>query len=57
MSMLGVAYEVAAILSEDMKLPEINLYRHQLKKPQMYLNLRVEERKKSNVRSKSCEKY
>ena len=26
LSMLGVAYEVGAILSEDMKFPEINLH-------------------------------
>ena len=42
MSMLGVAYEVAAILSQDVKLPEIN-YTTSAEKAQDQLKLRVED--------------
>ena len=42
MSMLGVAYEVAAILSQDVKLPEIN-YTTAAEKAQDKLKLRVED--------------
>ena len=42
MSMLGVAYEVAAILSQDVKLPEIN-YTTSAEKAQDKLKLRVED--------------
>ena len=42
MSMLGVAYEVAAILSQDVKLPEIN-YTTSVEKAQDQLKLRVED--------------
>ncbi|RUL56384.1 phenylalanine--tRNA ligase subunit beta [Lysinibacillus antri] len=41
LSMLGVAYEVGAILSRDVKLPEIN-YETSYEKAADYLNLRVE---------------
>lgn len=41
MSMLGVAYEVGAILSEDVKLPEIS-YSESSEKAEDYLKLRVE---------------
>lgn len=42
MSMLGVAYEVAAILSQDVKLPEIS-YTASTEKAQDKLKLRVED--------------
>ena len=42
MSMLGVAYEVAAILSQDVKLPEIS-YTASAEKAQDKLKLRVED--------------
>ena len=42
MSMLGVAYEVAAILSQDVKLPEIS-YTTSAEKAQDKLKLRVED--------------
>lgn len=42
MSMLGVAYEVAAILSQDVKLPEIS-YTTSTEKAQDQLKLRVED--------------
>lgn len=42
LSMLGVAYEVAAILSTDVKLPEIS-YTASTEKAQDKLNLRVED--------------
>lgn len=42
MSMLGVAYEVAAILSQDVKLPEIS-YTASAEKAQDQLKLRVED--------------
>lgn len=42
LSMLGVAYEVAAILSTDVKLPEIN-YTTSTEKAQDKLKLRVED--------------
>lgn len=42
MSMLGVAYEVAAILSQGVKLPEIN-YTASVEKAADVLNLRVED--------------
>ncbi len=41
LSMLGVAYEVAAILSQEVKLPEIS-YQTSYEKAQDYLKLRVE---------------
>ncbi|MEK4759198.1 phenylalanine--tRNA ligase subunit beta [Viridibacillus sp. FSL E2-0187] len=41
MSMLGVAYEVGAILSEDVKLPEID-YTESAEKASDYLKLRVD---------------
>lgn len=41
LSMLGVAYEVAAILSQEVKLPEIG-YETSYEKAQDYLNVRVE---------------
>ncbi|WP_400194782.1 phenylalanine--tRNA ligase subunit beta [Lysinibacillus telephonicus] len=41
LSMLGVAYEVAAILSQEVKLPKIN-YETSSEKAQDYLKLRVE---------------
>lgn len=41
LSMLGVAYEVAAILSQEVKLPEIS-YETSYEKAQDYLNVRVE---------------
>lgn len=41
MSMLGVAYEVGAILSEDVQLPEIS-YAESSEKAEDYLQLRVE---------------
>lgn len=41
MSMLGVAYEVGAILSEDIKLPELD-YTESAEKAADYLNLRVD---------------
>ncbi|MFC4409837.1 phenylalanine--tRNA ligase subunit beta [Chungangia koreensis] len=41
MSMLGVAYEVGAILSEDVKLPEIS-YTESSEKAEDYLKLHVE---------------
>lgn len=42
LSMLGVAYEVAAILSKDVKLPEIS-YTASAEKAQDHLSLRVED--------------
>ncbi|MEO4052000.1 phenylalanine--tRNA ligase subunit beta [Solibacillus sp. CAU 1738] len=42
LSMLGVAYEVAAILSTDVKLPEIN-YTESTEKAEDVLKLRVED--------------
>lgn len=42
LSMLGVAYEVAAILSTDVKLPEIN-YARSAEKAEDVLKLRVED--------------
>ena len=42
LSMLGVAYEVGAILSEDIKLPEINLYGESSEKAEDVLKLRID---------------
>ena len=42
LSMLGVAYEVGAILSEEIKYPEIS-YQTASEKAQDYLKLRVED--------------
>ena len=42
LSMLGVAYEVGAILSEDMKYPEITAIQHHEKQLKTSIKLRVE---------------
>ena len=56
LSMLGVAYEVAAILSEEVKLPEIN-YTESTEKAEDVLKIAYRsKRRKSNVCRESCEK-
>ena len=46
LSMLGVAYEVGAILSEDMKYPEAN-YNESNEKAEDYLKLRIEAKEEN----------